>query len=59
MPNPLALLSTSAPIDFVKFKKGSAIIVTLSPTLWLLPQASITNGSLTDTQIILSIPFAL
>ena len=57
-PRPRALLSTSAPTAFVKLKNGSAIIKTLSATFWLLPQASITNGSFTEMQTIKSTPFA-
>src|SRR6056300_1467914 len=52
IPRPLALLSPSAPIDLVKFKNGSPIIIILSSTLCSFPHALITNGSLTETQII-------
>src|SRR5262245_9560874 len=36
-----------------------ASIITLSPVFWSLPQASITNASLTDRQAIVSTPLAL
>ena len=58
-PSPLALLSTSAPIALVKFKNGSPIIIILSPTLFSLPQAFITNGSFTDRHMIWSTPLSL
>ena len=59
IPRPLPLLSTSAPIALVKFRKGSPIIKILPSTLFSLPDAFITNGSLTEIQIIWSIPFSL
>src|SRR3990170_1559390 len=47
-----------SPTALVKSPLPSASIVTLSPTFWFLPQASMTKASLTDRQAMVSTPLA-
>src|SRR3990172_3711297 len=47
-----------SPTALVKSPLPSASIVTLSPTFWFLPQASMTKASLTDRQAMVLTPLA-
>ena len=47
------------PTALEKSPLPSASIITLSPTFWSLPQASMTKASLTERQAMASTPFPL